>query len=223
MTPTNNETINISEIFYSLQGEGTRAGMPCVFVRLQGCMFRCSWCDTKYAQDANQIVKLMTDREILDKIASYNCNFIAFTGGEPLLQENIYSLLTECCNRGYIVVLETSGHLSLSQVDARVTKIMDFKCPSSEMSHLNNYENIQYLNQQDEIKFVIANRMDYEWTKEIISKYSLINKTKTILFSTVFDLLKPSELAAWILEDKLNVVLQLQLHKYIWEPNKRGV
>ena len=214
---------NVSEIFYSIQGESTYSGLPFVFVRMQGCNMRCSWCDTDYALEVKDIIKMMSVPEIISEIQNFNCNYICVTGGEPLMQKNINKLLSTLCDNDYFVTLETNGHYSIKDIDSRVVKIMDFKCPDSAMEKLNNFENINNLTKKDEIKFVISSRKDYEWAKKIILKFKLEKKVKAILMSTVFADLKHSELAKWILDDKLQVRLQLQLHKYIWDPQARGV
>lgn len=214
---------SISEIFHSLQGEGLRAGERCVFIRLQGCSLRCSWCDTAYALDHNKGGFDMVGEEIVSKINEFNCNFIEFTGGEPLEQVNIYPLMTLLCDKGYTVAIETGGHINTQFVDKRVIKIIDMKCPDSKMSSLNNYENLHLINAHDEIKFVLASRTDYQWAKQIIEQYQLINKCSAVLFSCVFNQLAFADLAAWILEDRLNVKMQLQMHKFIWDPTARGV
>ncbi len=218
-----NIRLNISEIFYSIQGEGTRSGLPCVFVRLQGCELRCSWCDTPYALDIKQIESIMNGAEIIDKIKSYDCNYILFTGGEPLFQKEVLPLLSYFCEEGYVVSIETNGHQSIREVDRRAIKILDLKCPASGMSKYNDYSNLEYLLPHDEVKFVITDRNDYDFARDIISRYNLVEKVDSILLSPVFNALSNSDLAGWILSDKLKVRLQLQIHKYIWEPNKRGV
>ncbi|MGE5481163.1 MAG: radical SAM protein [Chloroflexota bacterium] len=213
---------NVSEVFYSIQGEGTRAGEPCVFIRLQGCMLRCSWCDTPYALEARQIESMMTEAQILEKVRSYGCNFIEFTGGEPLMQP-IAGMLKDFCDHGFTVALETNGHASLEAVDRRVIKIMDIKCPDSRMSKFNNYRNIELLDKKDEVKFVLASREDYNFAVDAIRKYELEERVAAILLSTVFETIELRDLAEWILNDKLKVRLQVQLHKLIWEPSLRGV
>ena len=222
-TNLNNLFFNISEIFYSIQGESTFAGMPCIFIRLQGCNYSCEWCDTKYAQDEKQKENILNTKEILQKVKKYECNYICFTGGEPLMQAGADKLLAHFCDEGYTVSLETNGYYSIKEIDTRVIKIVDFKCPSSKMDNMNNFENIKYLNKNDEVKFLIADRNDFDWAKEVLNKYQIVEKVNTVLFSAVFNCLNPEKLAEWILQDNLPVRLQLQLHKYIWEPNKRGV
>ncbi|MFC2131912.1 7-carboxy-7-deazaguanine synthase QueE [Bacteroidota bacterium] len=222
-TDLNSLKFNISEIFYSIQGESTFAGMPCIFIRLQGCNYQCEWCDTKYAQDDKQKDNILNTKEILQEVKKYECNYICFTGGEPLMQDGTVKLLTHFCNEGYTVSLETNGHYSIKEIDARVIKIVDFKCPSSKMDNTNNFENIKYLNKNDEVKFLIADRNDFDWAKEVLNKYQIAGKVNAVLFSAVFKDLNPEKLTEWILLDNLPARLQLQLHKYIWDPNKKGV
>lgn len=211
--------LKINEIFHSIQGEGTNAGLPCVFVRLTYCNLRCTYCDTEYAFHEGEDFSI---ENIIEKVKSYECKLVEVTGGEPLVQENSLGLMKQLCDEGFEVMLETSGSLPIEMVDSRVKIIMDFKCPSSGMMKKNLYENINFLKPMDEVKFVIGNREDYQWAKEIIEKNDFPNKCN-ILFSTVFGSLKQDELASWILKDKLKVRFQLQLHKYIWDPDKRGV
>lgn len=214
---------SISEIFYSIQGEGTRAGLPCVFVRLQGCNNFCKWCDTVYAQDVTKKEMIITAEELIEKIISYDCKFVELTGGEPLLQKNVLPVMEFLCDLDYTVALETNGTLDVCDVDPRVIKIIDVKTPSSDMSAKNNYEIFNNLQSHDEIKFVILDREDYIWAKDILLKYNIAEHAAAVLFSPVFGELPPEKLASWILEDRLPVRLQLQLHKYIWAPGKRGV
>lgn len=211
--------LKINEIFYSIQGESTFAGERCVFVRLTGCNLRCTYCDTEYAfYDGKE----MSIEEIIEVVASYNCNLIEITGGEPLLQSDVYPLMTKLCDKGFVVLLETSGSLLIENVDKRVTNILDFKTPSSKMDKKNDFRNVEYLKPKDEVKFVIGSQEDYNWAKDIIVKYKL-NEKVTILFSSVFGKIEHEELVNWILEDNLNVRYQLQMHKYIWDPAKTGV
>jgi len=218
-----NNTLNISEIFYSIQGEGTRAGLPCVFVRLQGCNLRCVWCDTPYALEIKQIEQIMTFREILERIKSFNCNFIEFTGGEPLVQSNSIDLMNYLIENGYTVAIETSGSKLIDKLHPDIIKILDIKCPASNMSKFNKIENLKYLNKKDEIKFVISDRVDFDWALDYISRNNTFAITENILFSPVFGKLEPIELSQWILATHLPIRLQLQIHKFIWEPKKRGV
>ena len=218
-----NNTLNISEIFYSIQGEGTRAGLPCVFVRLQGCNLRCVWCDTPYALEIKQIEQIMTFQEILERINSFNCNFIEFTGGEPLVQSNSIDLMNYLIENGYTVAIETSGSKLIDKLHPEIIKILDIKCPASNMSKFNKIENLKYLNKKDEIKFVISDHGDFDWAMDYISRNNTFAITENILFSPVFGKLEPIVLSQWILATHLPIRLQLQIHKFIWEPNKRGV
>ena len=214
------DELRINEIFYSIQGESTNAGLPCVFVRLTYCNLRCVYCDTEYAFYEG---KDMAIDEVLKEVNKYKCKLIEITGGEPLVQENVLDLMTKLCDLDYKVMIETGGSLPIENIDKRVKIIMDFKTPYSKMENKNRYENINYLKPIDEIKFVIGNREDYEWSKEIIEKYDLTHKASQVLMSPVFDVVENIDLAKWILEDKLNVRFQIQLHKYIWHPETRGV
>jgi len=211
--------LKVNEIYFSIQGESTKAGLPCVFVRLTYCNLRCVYCDTEYAFYAGEDYTLDS---VISEIKKYNCKLIELTGGEPLVQTQSLDLMKRLCDEGYEVMLETGGSLSIKDVDPRVMIIMDLKCPSSGMMRKNFYENIKYLKPADELKFVIGSREDYDWMKEIIEKYKL-GKKFTILVSVVFDKLEPVTLVEWILEDKLNVRFQLQLHKFIWDPAAKGV
>jgi len=211
--------IKINEIYKSIQGESSKAGLPCVFVRLTYCNLRCTYCDSEYAfYDGKE----MSISQIIDEVKKYNCKLVEITGGEPLFQNESIDLMKQLCDKGFDVMLETSGSLSIKDIDARVKIIMDLKCPSSKMMKKNLYENIEFLKPTDEIKFVIGNREDYDWSKKIISDYRLNEKCE-ILFSVVFEQLKPVTLVEWILEDNLNVRYQLQMHKYIWDPKQKGV
>ena len=211
--------LKIYEIFYSIQGESSFAGERCVFIRLTGCNLRCTYCDTEYAfYDGNK----MSIDKIIEKVASYNCNLVEITGGEPLLQSEVYPLMTKLCDSGYNVLLETSGSISIKNVDKRVTNILDFKTPSSKMEKKNDFNNVEFLKSNDEIKFVIGSREDYDWAKDVVSKYRL-DKKHVVLFSSVFGKIEHEKLVSWILEDRLNIRYQLQMHKYIWDPEKTGV
>ncbi len=219
MIRNNPNTLVINEIFQSIQGESSRTGERCVFVRLAYCNIRCSYCDTTYAfEDGTE----MTFDDILDAVKKYQCRLVEITGGEPLFQENVNALMQLLCNAGFEVLLETGGTLDISKVDARVKRIVDFKCPSSQMVKKNYWKNVEYLRPTDEVKFVIGNREDYEWAKGIIEKYAIMNRVP-VLMSVVFGELEPVQLCEWILTDRLNVRFQLQAHKYIWNPETRGV
>jgi len=212
--------LKINEIFYSIQGESTKAGLPCVFVRLTYCNIRCVYCDTEYAfyEGVDRTID-----DIVDEVESFGCKLVEITGGEPLVQENVHILMKKLCDLGHEVLIETGGSLPIDNIDKRVKIIMDLKTPYSKMEKKNRYENIQYLKPTDEIKFVIGSREDYDWVKELLKKYDLLNKVEQVLFSPVFDKVENIELAEWILQDKLNVRFQLQMHKYIWHPETRGV
>ena len=205
-------TLRISEIFYSLQGETTRVGLPTVFVRLTGCPLRCSWCDTTYAFTGGRTLSL---EEILAQVAVYAPRYVCVTGGEPLAQKNCLKLLTALCDAGYDVSLETSGALPVGEVDARVARIVDLKPPSSGESTKNCWENLRLLRQDDELKFVIADRADYDWMRRIIVERQLAGCCP-ILLSPVQNTLSPQTLAEWILADRLPVRLQVQLHRLLW-------
>ena len=211
--------LKVNEIFYSIQGEGSYAGERCVFVRLTGCNLRCTYCDTEYAFYDGEEFSI---DEIIEKVNSYNCKLVEITGGEPLMQNEVHQLMSKLCDAGYKVLLETSGSLTIENVDGRVVNILDFKTPSSGMEKKNYFKNVEYLKPEDEVKFVIGSRTDYDWSKKIIKKYQLDKKVK-ILFSSVFGIIEHKNLVEWILKDNLNVRYQLQLHKYIWEPDKKGV
>jgi 7-carboxy-7-deazaguanine synthase len=214
------DVLRVNEIFYSIQGEGSRAGERCVFIRMTGCGLRCSYCDTEYAfyEGSDRSIE-----DILSQTESYNCKLVELTGGEPLEQEGVYLLLEELLSRGYEVMIETGGHIDISRVDRRVKRIVDLKTPSSGMAKRNRYENIDKLTKHDEVKFVIGSRVDYEWSRENVWKYDLADRAGTVLFSGVHGSLPLEELAAWVLEDKLPVRMQVQLHKIIWPEVLRGV
>ncbi len=211
--------LKINEIFYSIQGESSNAGMPCVFVRFTYCNLRCSYCDTKYAFYEGYDASI---ESVIEEVKKYNCNLVEITGGEPLLQSESLELMNKLCDLGFEVMLETGGSLPIKDVDDRVKIVLDLKCPTSNMSKKNYYKNLDFIKNIDEIKFVIENKEDYQWAKQIIENYNLTNKSN-VLFAAVFGQLEPLVLAEWILEDKLKVRFQLQMHKYIWHPGKRGV
>lgn len=214
------DVLRINEIFYSIQGEGSRSGEPCVFIRLTGCGLRCTYCDTEYAFYEGEDRSL---ESILNEARSFGCKLIELTGGEPLEQEGVYSLMKMLCDQGYEVMIETGGHIDISRTDIRVKRIVDLKTPSSSMEKRNFYKNIEYLKKTDEVKFVIGSREDYIWSKDKIELFGLPEKVGTILMSPVSDVLASGELAGWILEDKLPVRFQVQLHKIIWPGVERGV
>ena len=213
------DTLVINEIYYSIQGESSYAGWPCVFVRLTGCNLRCTWCDTTYAFNDGQP---MTLDAIIAKVCDLDCSLVEVTGGEPLLQPNVLPLLTRLCDLGKTVLLETSGSLDVAPIDPRVVKIMDLKCPSSGEAEKNRYANLRHLSKLDEVKFVITNRTDYDWAKRIVIEEQL-NQRCVVLFSPVVEQLSLKTLAEWILADHLPVRLQTQWHKHIWGTTARGV
>jgi 7-carboxy-7-deazaguanine synthase len=214
------DSILVNEIFYSIQGESTHAGRPCVFVRLTGCNLRCSWCDTEYAFYEG---RKMAVAEVGERVLDYRCDLVEITGGEPLLQPGVYPLIDQLLAAGKTVMVETSGASDVSRLDPRVIKIMDLKCPGSGEAGRNLWSNLDHLTPRDEIKFVISDRADYEWARAVILERDLASRVRAILLSCTFDGLAPASLAAWILEDRLPARLQLQLHKYVWPPQMRGV
>ena len=221
------DTLLVNEIFLSIQGESTYAGWPCTFIRLAGCKSSCTWCDTRYASNEEGVY--MTFSEITQCLAGHQTPLVEITGGEPLQQENVYDLMRKLCDWGYTLLLETGGSLPVDRVDHRVHKIIDLKPPSSGESEQNCLENItlaaaspDHLKKNFEFKVIIASRQDYEWGRDLLSRYQLTTHC-TVLMGTVFGEQDPAELAEWILEDHLHVKLQLQLHKYIWPPDTRGV
>jgi 7-carboxy-7-deazaguanine synthase len=206
-------TLRISEIFFSLQGETRTVGLPTVFVRLTGCPLRCVYCDTEYAFEGGNIMSL---DDILDVVAGYKPAYVTVTGGEPLAQPGALPLLTRLCDAGYNVSLETGGAMPVEHVDPRVVKVLDLKTPASGELSRNRYDNLQFLNRQDQIKFVLCDREDYEWARMQIDQHQLTDKVDEILFSPSFTQLPYRELADWIITDNVPVRMQLQLHKIIW-------
>lgn len=212
MTPGASVKLRISEIFHSIQGESTRAGLPTVFVRLTGCPLRCVWCDTEYAFSGGKSTSL---NDILARIADFGCRTVCVTGGEPLAQPGCLALLRSLCEAGYDVSLETSGAIDLAEIDERVSRIMDIKAPGSGEAGKNLWENLGRLSARDEIKFVLDSESDYAWAKEILDSHRL-SAICPVLFSPVQGRLDPVQLAEWILRDNLPVRFQLQLHKLLW-------
>ncbi len=210
--------IRINEIFFSLQGESSRVGLPTVFVRLTGCPLRCSYCDTAYAFHEG---KTRTIDDVLDEVAVHGARYVCVTGGEPLAQKSCLTLLTKLCDAGYSVSLETSGAIDVAHVDARVSRIVDIKTPGSGESEKNRWENLALLNAHDEIKFVITSEFDYVWAREILQEKKLEQRCP-VLFSPAFGVVTTELLAAWILRDRLPVRMQVQLHKIIWG-ERRGI
>jgi len=224
-------SLRINEVFFSIQGEGSRIGMPCVFIRLTGCPLRCRYCDTEYAfrEGAPRIID-----DLVSEALGYQCDFIEITGGEPLAQAGVHDLMTRLCDGGRTVAIETSGALDISACDPRVIRIMDLKAPGSGECARNDWRNIAHLNRRDEVKFVIADRADYEWARGVIAEHGLGERVGAVLMGAVWEQptgreitglpgLPMKTLAEWILEDRLAVRMQTQLHKFIWGPQVRGV
>jgi 7-carboxy-7-deazaguanine synthase len=212
--------LTVNEIFYSIQGESTRAGQPCVFVRLTACDLRCSWCDTPYAFDEGS--KRTLD-EVLADVERYGCDLVEITGGEPLLQEDVYPLMRRLLERGRTVLLETGGHRPIADVPREVIKVVDVKCPASGESGRNDWRNIDALSPHDEVKFVIQDRADYDFAVGVVRRYQLPERCAAVLFSPVHGVLHPRTLSEWMLADQVPARLQVQLHKYIWPASTRGV
>lgn len=212
--------LTINEIFHSVQGESSRAGQACVFVRLTACDLRCSWCDTPYAFHEGR--KQSID-EVLAEVARYGCDMVEITGGEPLLQDDVYPLMERLMDQGRTVLVETGGHRSIARVPRGVIKIVDVKCPGSGEAERNDWENLSRLAPHDEVKFVVADRADYEFAMDSVRRYDLPSRCAAVLFSPVHGVLAPRTLAEWMLADRAPARLQLQLHKYIWPAAMRGV
>jgi len=213
--------LRITEIFLSIQGESSHAGRPCSFVRLTGCPMRCVWCDSEYTFYGGK--KISFD-EILAKLDEFGCNLVEVTGGEPLAQRSVFPFITDLCDRGYEVLIETGGYVSTENVDKRAKIILDVKCPASGEAERNHWPNLEHLRaDKDEVKFVIADMSDWEFAKGVIAKYDLVHKTKEILISPVHDIENLAEVAESVSRSGLKVRLNLQLHKYIWGADVRGV
>ncbi len=213
--------LRITEIFLSIQGESSHAGRPCSFVRLTGCPMRCIWCDSEYTFTGGDHVGF---DDIFAKLTDFGCNLVEVTGGEPLAQKNVYPFITELCDRGYEILIETGGFVSTEEVDPRAKIILDIKCPASGEVERNHWPNLERLRpEKDEIKFVIANMADWEFATDAIAKYDLTNRAKEILVSPVHGLSNLAEIAEAVSRSGLNVRLNLQLHKYIWGAEARGV
>ena len=212
--------LTVNEIFYSIQGESTRAGEPCVFVRLTACDLRCSWCDTPYAFYEGR--KMSVD-EVVSAVDGYGCPLVEITGGEPLLQQDVYPLMERLLDTGRTVLLETGGHRPIAQVPRDVIKVVDVKCPCSGEASKNDWSNLAALAPHDQVKFVIQDRADYEYARDVIQRHCLAAKAAAVLLSPVHGVLDPRTLSEWMLADRLPARLQLQLHKFIWSPTARGV
>ena len=210
--------MRITEIFYSIQGESTHAGRPCVFVRLTGCNLRCVWCDSEYTFTGGE---RMSIDDVIARVKSYGCNLVEITGGEPLAQAESFDLVKRLCDEAFEVLIETSGSIDITPVDPRARIILDIKCPGSGEAARNRWENVDVLRPHDEIKFVIADRADYDWAKQVIEEWNL--DRWTILLSPVWDRMNMKSLAQWMLADRLPARFQTQLHKHIWGPDVKGV
>jgi 7-carboxy-7-deazaguanine synthase len=212
--------LTISEIYPSIQGESTHAGRPCVFVRLTACNLRCRWCDTPYAFTGGTS---MTIDEVLTEVHRHGCRLVEVTGGEPLLQPDVHPLMERLVEEGYEVLLETGGHMPLDDVPDAVVAIVDVKCPASGEAGCMHWANLDQLSQKDEVKFVIQDRGDFDYARDVVERYNLATRTAAVLFSPVHGVLPPDELARWILDERVPARLQIQAHKYIWGPDRRGV
>ncbi|MCY1030433.1 radical SAM protein [Corallococcus sp. BB11-1] len=214
------DSVVVKEIYLSLQGESSHAGLLCAFIRLTGCHLRCSYCDSEFAFHGGNRMK---NADVVTQILALNTPAVEVTGGEPLLQPGVYPLMESLLDAGLKVLLETSGAIDVRLVPPAVHKIVDMKTPSSGECDRNDYRNFASMNANDELKFVIGSREDYEWSRALITEHALGSRPYGVLFSTIFDKLHPRELAEWIIEDRLPVRFQLQMHKYMWDPNARGV
>jgi 7-carboxy-7-deazaguanine synthase len=212
--------LTINEIFHSIQGESTHAGRPCVFVRLTACDLRCSWCDTTYAFHEG---RKMSVEDVVGRVRDHGCDLVEITGGEPLLQQDVYPLMERLLGEGRTVMLETGGHLSVERVPEAVIRIIDVKCPGSGEAAKNHWANLDRLRPSDEVKFVIKDRTDYEYARDVVARHTLAGRCAAILFSPVHGVQNAKQLAEWVLADRLPVRVQLQAHKYIWTPDTRGV
>lgn len=213
------ERLKVNEIFYSIQGESTFAGRPCVLVRLTGCQMRCTWCDTEYSFYEGSWMRV---EDVISEVLAFDCPLAEVTGGEPLLQPGVHPLMSALCDRGLVVLLETGGGLDISGVDPRVRRIVDLKCPASGEASNNHWPNIDALRPTDEVKFVLADRGDYEWARHAIRKHR-IDRRCAIHLSPVWDALEPAQLASWVLQDGLPARVSVQLHKALWGAETRGV
>ena len=212
--------LTVNEIFHSIQGESSHAGRPCVFVRLTGCNLRCAWCDTAYAFDEGRSISV---DEVVGAVEAYDCPLVEITGGEPLLQPDVYPLMNRLLGAGKTVLLETGGQIDISDVPAAVVKVVDVKCPGSGEAGRNAWGNLERLAGHDEVKFVIRDRADYEFARDVLRRHGLERRCAAVLLSPVHRVMDPRELAAWSLADRLPVRVQVQLHKYVWGDDARGV
>ena len=220
ITEPRTATLTVNEIYYSIQGESTWAGLPCVFVRLTFCDLRCTYCDTAYAFYEGEKKTLP---EITTEVLKFDCPLVEITGGEPLLQKNVLPLMSALADAGKTVLLETSGAHDISKVDLRVHRIMDLKTPGSGECERNLWSNIQHLTKRDEVKFVVGSREDYEWSRDKMREHNLSERCHAVLFSPIFGRIEPREIVEWMLADNLRARFQLQMHKFIWSPTTRGV
>jgi len=212
--------LTVNEIFYSIQGESSFSGRPCVFVRLTACDLRCAWCDTAYAFEGGQKTSV---EDVIARVDTYGCPLVEITGGEPLLQEDVYPLMDRLLAAGKTVLLETGGHIDISQVPVAVVKVVDVKCPGSGEVRRNDWSNLERLASHDEVKFVIRDRVDYEFARDQVRRHDLVNRCAVVLFSPLHRVLDPAQLATWLLEDHVPARIQVQLHKYLWGDDDRGV
>ena len=213
--------LRVTEIFHSIQGESTHAGRPCTFVRLTGCPMRCTWCDSEYTFSGGDHISI---DEVMSRVQAFGCRLVEVTGGEPLAQRAGFELVTRLCDQGYEVLIETGGYVSTAEVDQRAGIILDIKCPASGEAERNHWPNLALLRPaQDEVKFVIVNREDWDFARKVIADYDLENRALAVLISPAWGQIDLQELAGWITESGLRVRLQLQLHKYIWGPDVHGV
>ncbi len=214
------KTLRVTEVYKSIQGESTWVGLPCTFIRLARCHLRCAWCDTEYAFRGGEPVSVV---DLVGRCGELDCSLVEITGGEPLIQPNCFELTAGLIERGYTVLVETSGTLPIATLPAEAIKIMDLKCPDSGECGKNDWFNIDALSMRDEVKFVIASRKDYEWAAGVVRQHRLAGRCKAVLISPVFGFVEPADIVQWILEDKLPVRFQLQMHKSIWSPDAKGV
>ena len=212
--------LTVNEIFYSIQGESTHAGEPCVFIRLTACDLRCSWCDTPYAFHEG---RKRTLDDVIAEVEAYGCPLVEITGGEPLLQEDVYPLMDRLLAAGHTLLLETGGHLDIGKVPPPVVRIVDIKCPASGEASKQHWANIDSLLPHDQVKFVIQDEADYGYARDVLSRYELDKRCAAVLFSPVHGVLEPKVLSEWVLRDRLPARIQLQVHKYIWGADVRGV